>query len=201
VLVEVLNVPETAADAELQYALAAAGEPRPADDTPRWTTAGYFTAGTARLGRVGGGPRVWLRGRRVARVPQRLASDWTYAGPVDLDPVPAPLSFAAQVLNGGDVRLAWAPGAAGVETELYLARGAAPAAWTPLLREATAPEGVNEHYLFHLEPGADYAAAARHVDTAGAAGPFVVTLFTTPSENLERAPRPAGIAVIIGGTP
>ena len=96
------------------------------------------------------------------------------------------------------MRLTWTAGAAGLETELYLARGGVPAAWTPLLREATAPEGEGEHLLFHLEPGAGYAAAARHVDTTGAAGPFAVTLFTTP-ETLPPAPRPAGIAVIIGG--
>jgi hypothetical protein len=198
VWVDVSGVEAGFYDAEVQYAAVASGAARPAEADARWTAGGFFTAGTATVARTGG-PRVWLRGRRVARVPHRLASDWTYAGPVDLDAVPEVRGLDAQPVNGGDVRLSWFPATvAGLETEVYLARGGVPAEWTPLLREVTAPEGVTEHWLFHLEPATVYAAAARFVDTAGAAGPFTVTLFTTPS-NLQLAPRPAGIAVIIGG--
>ena len=197
VLVDVVAAHPAEPQAELQYAAVQPGAARPGEESPRWTATGFFPDGTARLSRLAGGLRIWIRGRRRGQVPERLPSDWTYAGPVDLEALPPPASMAAQVINGGDVRLTWIPGTAGVSTEIYRVEGPAPATWTPALLEATAPDGVREHLFYGLRSGTTYTVAIRHVDTLGAVSPFLVTQFTTRTVQ-DQAPRPAGIAVIVG---
>lgn len=142
------------------------------------------------------GTKIWARGSTAA--PGRIRSAWSTPSSHTTTALTPPTGLTESNVTRSTADFQWVNGEAAYPIQLLLTLGGAPQSWTLDDVVRTLPAGTTQDVVAGLDgPAVQHTVAVRHVDPFGGVSSVTQRTFSTTSV-LPNAPRPPGIAILIG---